>query len=73
MRRYHTWWKEATDKMELLLADPRKFVREHGRFYDLWTDSESSWYPMSGVLQALILYLVLCGGITALLAIVAMQ
>ncbi|KAI7843542.1 hypothetical protein COHA_002784 [Chlorella ohadii] len=35
MRIYHRRWKELTDRMELLLRNPRKFVRKWGYLYDL--------------------------------------
>lgn len=35
MRTYHELWQEASEKLELLKADPRKFVREFGARYDI--------------------------------------
>lgn len=35
MRIYHRRWKELTERMELLLRNPRKFVRKWGYLYDL--------------------------------------
>lgn len=35
MRTYHELWQETSDKLELLKADPRKFVRKFGARYDI--------------------------------------
>lgn len=44
MRTWHNGWKRVAEKMELLLANPRNFVREHGHSYDLTlTDAERFW------------------------------
>lgn len=42
MRLYHSQWKNRTEKMQLLVDDPRKFVEEHGYLYDLETTAERS-------------------------------
>ena len=43
MRIYHSDWQSTTEKMELLKADPRKFVRKHGYLYDITV--KTSWFP----------------------------
>lgn len=45
MRVWHGHWKDATDEMELLLADPRKFVRKHGYLYDIKRPKEPKKQP----------------------------
>lgn len=37
MRQYHSWWKDTTEKMQMLVDDPLAFVDEFGYLYDLDT------------------------------------
>ncbi len=39
MRNWHQYWKDASDKLELLQANPRLFIWKHGSFYGIDTKS----------------------------------
>lgn len=53
MRIRHSDWQKTTEKMELLKANPREFVREYGYLYKIAaevtiaesTTAKRSWFP----------------------------